>query len=251
MSIFVLAGLETKDFFTLFLSFLAIIISVSSYIQKKSENQISLRKQLTEFLEKLTEINLESAKFMHQRLNSKDDLPPDYVKHLNDRRRFLVRQAAFIADKLENKDMVDGYEYLLLANNFNVTDDLKRAEKFFKEAIKSNVKLDRGMAHRKYGQFLFTLNRKKEAEEQFKNALKCFDDENDRIRHFRGDTYERWANLEREWKNNSASENLLKQAADHYQTLDNPAWRHFELKRLNRKPENIEQEKPSTIEQDT
>src|SRR5258708_35371352 len=86
-----LATFQTRDWITLVASLGALILPVLTLCQKSGESRLALRKQLTDLLEKLTELNTEVAKFRTKR----DDYPANYIPLLNDQRRFLVRQAAF------------------------------------------------------------------------------------------------------------------------------------------------------------
>ncbi|PSL45452.1 hypothetical protein CLV51_104154 [Chitinophaga niastensis] len=72
---------------------MAIIFSAVTLIQKIVESNRGLRKQLTDILEKITSINIESEK---AKANSVG-FPANYQGLLNDQQRFFVRQAAYLA----------------------------------------------------------------------------------------------------------------------------------------------------------
>ena len=220
---------ETKDWITLVASLAALVVSVMSFRQKTSEGRLALRKQLTDLLEKLTDLNTKIAKFHH--LRKTGDLPAHYPRLLNDQRRLLVRQAASVAEEIRN--LVNPYEYLLMAGAFDGVDDIYQAEAYFNRAASgAHTPLDRGIAIRGYARFLFVQNRKQEGRERYAESLKCFLGDTDRLRHFRGDTYERWAAQEREWGDASEANHLFSLAIAEFQTLSNPARRQYETDRV-------------------
>jgi tetratricopeptide (TPR) repeat protein len=218
--------LEPKDWATLIISVTALFFSILSFRQKAGEGRLALRRQLTDLLEKLTEMNTEIAKSNHL----KEEYPPHFGRLLNDQRRFLVRQAAFVASKIS--DLVSPYEYLVVAGAFDGVDDTYQAERFYQLATKADDPLDRGISIRAYARYLFNQGRAEEARRYYSEALNCVKGESDRQRHFRGDTYERWATLEREWGNVEDASKLLKEAASEYGALAHPGKRTFEVERI-------------------
>src|SRR5262249_2086476 len=186
--------LQPKDWLTLAASLSAFVVSILSFRQKSAESRLALRKQLTDLLEKLTDLNTEVAKF---RANKKD-YPPNYPGLLNDQRRFLARQAVFIAGQIAQ--LVSPYEYLVLAGSFDDINDWSQSEHYFHLAIATaSNPLDRGIAIGGYGRYLYGHGRVDDARKQYSSAIQCFQGDSDRIRVFRADTYERWAGHEREW----------------------------------------------------
>ena len=85
-------------------SLVALAFSFLSYRQKDKEGKLGLRKQLTEILEKLTNLNVEDAKARSQ----SEDYPLNYTGIINDNRRFLVRQAAYLAMQWHDYEGVAG-----------------------------------------------------------------------------------------------------------------------------------------------
>src|SRR4051812_5995225 len=91
--------LQSKDWITLLASVSALIFSLLTFRQKKGEGQLALRKQLTELLEKLSELNTEISKYRSAQ-SKQNDYPANYVALMNDQRRLLVRQADFMSSKI-------------------------------------------------------------------------------------------------------------------------------------------------------
>jgi tetratricopeptide (TPR) repeat protein len=233
---------QPKDWTTLLVSTFALVFSILSLRQKAGEGRLVLRKQLTDLLEKLSELNIEVAKFRFIR-EKKDEYPPNYIGLLNDQRRFIVRQAAFVASRIRN--LVSPYEYLVLAGGFDSIDDTYQAERLYKLASRTNDQIDRGIAIRGYARYLFNRGRIEESRQQYSKAVECFKGDSDHLRHHRGDTYERWAGQEREWKNEPEANSLLEHSIAEYRSLTNPARQSYEVTRtmaLLPKPRVVENE---------
>lgn len=223
----VVSHFAIKDWITFTASAFALFISILSFRQKASESRLALRKQLTDLFEKLTSLNTEFAKFRADT----DDYPPNYPGLLSDQRRFLVRQAAFIASKI--RPLVSPFEYLLLAGGHDDINDWSQAEHFFRLAISTaSDAIDRGIATRGYGRYLYGHGRLDEARDRFAEALKSFEGAADRVRVFRADTLERWAGHEREWANDKEANRLLEEAIAEYRQLEHPVRRRNEIERV-------------------
>lgn len=167
------------------ISTLALVVSLVGNRQKIRDTQISLRKQLTELLEKLTDLNLEREKA--RALNT--SLPQNYFGLLNDQRRFFVRQAAFLADRVETQ--VSPYEYRLLADGFVDIDDVFEAEKYFKLGIqRTKNPFEKTIMLRGYARLLAIEGRWDEARESFQAALHQAVGNTDRQIFYRSECYE-------------------------------------------------------------
>ena len=220
------SDLQSKDWITLVASLLALSVSLLSYKQKSNEGRLALRKQLTDLFEKLTELNTETAMY---RLKERD-YPTNYSGLLNDKRRFLVRQANFLVNHLG--DLVSPYEYLLIAGAYDEINDTFQAEAYFGRAIgSSSDSLDKGIAVRGYARYLFNQGplRHVEARAQYEKAVSLFCEGNDRHRNYLGDTYTRWARQEREWMNLPDSVRLFELALTVYKGFANPERRRSEV----------------------
>lgn len=221
--------LAFKDVTTLVVSFCALALSAQSYFQRKSENQLSLRKQLTEVLEKITSRNTEIAKFRN--LKSKDGFPDNYDRMLNDERRFFVQQATYLADRIAT--LTSPYEYLLIAWALNETESVDQAEAYFCKALQlKNTDMEKARIERAFGQFLFAQGRAKEGRIHFQCAAASVVGSSDVELSFRGNTYERWATLEGTFGQATEAEDLLRQAAKLYEGYKHPARRNQEILRV-------------------
>jgi hypothetical protein len=221
---------EPKDWLSFAASGAALVFSLLSFFQKRSETSQARRKQLTDVLQKLSDLSTEIAKF--KSLEKKEGYPPNYPNLINDQRRFLVRQAAYISQSIRR--LVSPYEYLVMAGAFDEINDVEEAERFYKIASKAKHSFDRGIAVRAYARFLFLQGNETDARQNFKNAVSLVG-ETDRHKIYRGDTYERWAILEEEWSNADETKKLLKLALAEYGTLKHPNRRRVEVKRIEEK----------------
>jgi len=226
-----LRRLQPKDWITLIASLSAFAFSLLSYWQKSAEGKIGLRKQLTDLIEKLTDISTEAAKYFGLPMSKREaDYPPNYVRLKNDQRRFMVRQAEFLSRRIRR--LVSPYEHLVIAGAFDSIDDTVRAEEFYQRASRAKDLLDRGIAIRGYARYLFNRGRPSEGRQKYKEAVRVFAGESDYLRMYRADTYERWASQEREWGDPTASLQLLRHAIEEYSRLDNPSRRDHEVGRV-------------------
>lgn len=225
----VFGDLEPKDWITLCSALAAFVISALSYFSKSKENRLSLRKQLTDVLEKITELNLEAVRSRGSGEN--EGYPEEYRRLLNDQRRFLVRQAAHLIGEISY--LVSPYEYGLTANAFQAIDEVDQAEKFFNLAVKrAKSRLDRGIILRQYVRFLYSQGRVEEARTQMPVVLDCFTGESDLSHYYRADTYERWSRHEQDWSDLVLAKNHLEEALREYKQIKMPSRRDTETRRV-------------------
>ena len=231
---------ETKDYLTLSGSLIALVFSTITLVQKLLEQSRGWRKQLTEILEKITDINLESEK---SRNNTKGDYPPNYQGLLNDQRRFFVRQAAFLTKKIPKQ--VSPYEWLIVAWGWVRIDEPEEAEHLFQSGIQSASSLvDRGLSNRSYAFFLADEGRLTEANRYFAEAIGAFEGPGDRLIFYRSTTYERWS-LYEQFVNREDAKIKLRMAINEWHKHSNPERLKAEVKRLvklyqERFPENAD-----------
>lgn len=222
--------LEPKDWVTLIGTAIALIFSTASLLQKHFEGKLAVRKQLSDILIKLSELNLLITK---ARVSEEETGKPDRtVGPLSDQRRYLVRQAAFLADRLG--DDVSTYEYLMIAAAFDAADDTWQAESYFRRATttKSADPISAGLARRALARFLYHEGDKEAGRAMYREAVATFGSQGDRARFYRGQTFERWAGQEAEWGNPAEEKELMQFALAEYQNVINPFSRTKHLGRL-------------------
>ena len=243
------AGWTPKDWMALgalAVSVLALLVSALSYAQKAEEGRSALRKQLTDTLHKLSDLKIDVVKYRALSEEEKSKLPSNYISFFNEQQRFLVRQGTHLAEQLP--ELVNRFEYLLLAEGANSVDEIEQAEALYKTAsrplpltahiksllfsLKPARSVERGIALRNYGTYLFTEARRGDAAKKFKAALTEFNGENDRQRSYRASTYELWAELERSTGNARGATQLLTQAVREYDSFSNSRRARAEKSRI-------------------
>jgi hypothetical protein len=223
--------LQAKDWITLVASLSAVTFSALSYWQRSSAGKLILRKQLTDAIERLTDINADVAKYhAFSREKRESDFPPNYVSLLNSQRRFIVRQAEFLSRRI--RSLVSPYEYLLIASAFDSLNESMRAEEFFRRASDTTEAIDRGIALRTHGRYLFGRGLPDEGRKKFEEALIAFAGESDHFRICRGHTFERWATQESERGDPECCGRLLGNAVREYTSIENPSRRGHEIGRV-------------------
>jgi len=209
-------------------SLVALAFSFLSYRQKDKEGKLGLRKQLTEILEKLTNLNVEDAKARSQ----SEDYPLNYTGIINDNRRFLVRQAAYLAMQLDTR--VSPYEYRIIADGFSSIHDVFEAGKFYEMGIQTApVGFDKAIILRAYARFLFREGRRDDATRFFEKSLAEVSGSSDRAIYHRMECYERWAALEGDVENLISQIDLLSKAAAEAERYSEKSRRKKEYDRIN------------------
>ena len=229
-------GLGAKDVLTICISMLALSLSILSTIitvrQKKFETERTLRTQLSDVLGKITALNLELAKIPQHGI-SPSGLTPNMRGHLRDQLRFLVRQATYITDQIDQ--LVSPFEFLLIAGAFADINEVYQAERFFQKAIErtGEDQINFGIITRGFARFLFNTGEHEQARQQYAGALEIFSGDTDIMKEYRGDTYFRWANQEFEWSYVDEARSLFERAQNEFFSKANPIARRQNLERLN------------------
>src|SRR4051794_1230630 len=119
-----LGTLGPHDWLALTGTVVALVITTSEACRREAR----FAKQLSDVLAKLSDLNYSITRV---RLTEEETHRPDRsIGPLNDQRRYLVRQAAFLADKLEAE--VSTYELLMIASAFDSADDRWQTERYFR-----------------------------------------------------------------------------------------------------------------------
>jgi tetratricopeptide (TPR) repeat protein len=220
----------TKDVVTLALSALALAVALFSYFQKKAESTQGLRKRLTDVLKELSDLNLKDATF--RSLEKKEGYPPNYIGLLADQRRFFVREGALLSDSLGTR--VSPHEKNLIAQTFDNMDYIEDADRFFRSAAENSPPgIERGLAMRNYGRFLYRQGLFAGGKNKFDQAIAAFSGEDDRSRFYRNSTYVRWAESEfNENEDPIKAKALLEKAIVEASNLKSSRRRQRELKEI-------------------
>ena len=216
----------------LVLSGFAAVLSTITFIRKERVDRLAIQKQLTETVQKLAELNAETAKFFALPPEDRAKLPPRYVRILHDQRRVFARQADLLAEELDGR--LTSYESLVIAGAFADIEDYERAERHFAAARNTSDVIDYCIACRRYAAYLFAAGNLAGGRAWFEHAAKSVEGDTDRLVSYRADTLERWAIEEQRWCEFDAAVELLAAAKTDYDRLQHPRKREDEGARIER-----------------
>lgn len=218
-----------KDAATLIFSLAAFTLSAWTFMQKQGEAKGALRKQLTDIIEKLHDLNVESSKSTDEKLGQQ--YPKNFGRLLSDQRRFLVRQAKYISEQIPR--LVSPYELMVIAVGLDEIDDGSEAKKWFARATaKADNPFDEVIVRRQLARALFRSDQITEAREQFLHASKVLRGVSDREIIYTGDTFERWARLEADYGSQTQASQLLQAAKQEYSRIAAEGLRKRQMDRL-------------------
>lgn len=170
---------------------LALLVSLISLvitlIQKRNETRRTIRKTLTDALEAIAKINIETTKLESNKDFSEND-KTNLRRNYNSQRRILVAHGDFIATKYKNA--ATDIDCNILAFALSTIGDLERAEHYWEECVlksKSNpIKL---MNLRGFAMFLFRIGKFDQARIKFSEANSIELPDNDDNNEFIADTF--------------------------------------------------------------
>ena len=212
-----------KDDIAIWLSLLAFVLSLLATLsgerRASDERRRTLRAQLSDVLDRLSSLQLENAKLLHE---ARGD--PAYVQAvggaLAQQNGFLLDQASFLADQIPA--LVTTYEFNTLATASFASGNVFAAEKYHRQAIASaRLPLYKAQATRGYAVFLFTQRLFPEARAQFAAALALAGDGDNLACQTNGLTYQTWAWNERYLAmDETRAQELLAKARAEYGAID-------------------------------
>jgi len=171
------------------LSFIALIISQQS---ARHEQKRTLRSQLSDTLQRITDTQLENARLFVEAGTTNPIYYQTASSTLNQQQAFLLSLASYLAEQIP--DLVTSVEYNTLAYSLAWSGDVFTAEKYYRKAIDvSPDEYYRSLATRSFASFLFPQRRFEEAREQYWQALTLVKGGDDRARSTNGYTYQMWA----------------------------------------------------------
>ncbi|MBE0689529.1 MAG: hypothetical protein IH587_05335 [Anaerolineae bacterium] len=171
------------------LSFIALIISQRS---SRHEQKRTLRSQLSDTLQRITDTQLANAKLFVEAATTNPIYYQTASSTLNQQQAFLLSLASYLAEQIP--ELVTSVEYNTLAYSLAWSGDVLTSEKYYRKAI--DVAPDeyyRSLATRSYASFLFPQRRFEEARAQYREALTLVKGGDDRARSTNGYTYQMWA----------------------------------------------------------
>jgi tetratricopeptide (TPR) repeat protein len=195
------------------------IIGLFTLTQRRTEFKSTRRKQLTEYIAKIHDLNVEQGK--SRAANKKGDYPPDFNRLIMDQKRFVTRQMDYLANKIRN--MVTPYEWLVLATSLDDIGDQAQAEKYFKKAFLSYARnnFEKIIFARQYARFLFQIGRIEDGRRLYLFAVSTSKGNSPRDITYLADTFERWARAEADFGDRNQVSGLLDRAQSTYGRLRN------------------------------
>lgn len=192
--------MNTKEFATIAISSIALIVSVLSYYntvrQRRLDNERALRNSLTDVIAELTQIDLDRVKLDRDNPGMKDDNVVSLRRILNTRRSYLVRHGDYISQQIDN--IVTDVDCNVLAYAYSIVGDHQKADSFWKLCIeKSPANVIRAQNLRGYALFLFRVGSFDAGRKVFRESLEVALPDYDQMRRFKADTYAIWMRAER------------------------------------------------------
>src|SRR5262249_17341163 len=220
-----------RDYIATSAATIVFIIGIFTFTQKRTEFKSTLRKQLTEYIAKIHDLNVEQGK--SRAPNKKGDYPPDFNRLIMDQKRFVARQMDYLANKIPN--MVTPYEWMVIATSLDDIGDLDQAEKYFKNAFLSHSRNDfeKIILARQYASFLFRNSRIEDGRRLFSFAVNLITGNVPRHIIYRADTFERWARAEADFGDRKAVSALLDLAQTAYARLRNSSEKDRFISQIN------------------
>jgi hypothetical protein len=222
--------LTNKELIAFVLSIAAFVISFVSFVQKSAEKRMGIRKQLTDTIAKLLDLNAELSKANDP--NTKDKYPSNYGHLVGDQRRLIVRQAKYLADQIMSD--VSPYEEMVIGIGFDDIDDPIQAETMMRSARdRMSGEFETVIVNRQYARFLFRQGRVSEGREHFETAAAMLKGTTERYNLYNGDTYDRWARAEMDLGDILKVGGLLDRAEKEFDKIRSPGTRQRFFARLN------------------
>jgi len=167
--------METKDYILIVISGCALILSVISLIvtliQKNKETKRTIRKTLTDTLESISKIGIESTKLRGSKdIDYNSEQAIQLRRNYNSQRRILIAHADFIVGKYDK--LANEIDCNILAGAYATIGDQDKAEYFWQKTIDKSISTPiKHMNLRGFGIFLFNSGNEKLGRAIFREAL--------------------------------------------------------------------------------
>jgi hypothetical protein len=186
-----------KDWITIVISCLALLVSVVSYLLRTREDKRGTRQALTDTLTALGEVSLSMAKLKIENPRASNDVM-SLRRTYNSQRRYLANHAEFLLDQIP--DLSADIDHNMLAGAFDAIGDPARAEEHWRACVaKSPSDTLRAMNLRGFARFLFYRGNASVGRQKYEESLQVNLPDNDASRRIRADTFALWFTTEREF----------------------------------------------------
>jgi hypothetical protein len=186
-----------KDWITVLISCLALLVSVVTYLLLTREDKRGTRQALTDTLTALGEVSLAMTKLKIENPSASNDVM-SLRRTYNSQRRYLANHAEFLLDRIP--ELSADIDHNMLAVAFEAIGDLARAEEHWGACVaRSPSDALRAMNLRGFARFLFYRGNPSVGRQKYEESLQVNLPDNDPGRRIRADTFALWFATEREF----------------------------------------------------
>jgi tetratricopeptide (TPR) repeat protein len=223
--------METKDYYTIIISVIALIVSIfSNFFQKTKEDKRAIRKNLSDTLESVTKINIENTKLRQNNI----EITPENIelrRNYNTQRRILIAHADYLISTYDK--IVTEIDCNIVAIAYSNIGDPNRAEFYWKKTIEKSVSLPiKHMNLRGYASFLFNQGKMESGRNKYREALMIDLPDTDNNRDMISDTYLMWAKSEKSYNNENEANKLIEDASSFCSRIGNKGIRAQRQKQI-------------------
>jgi hypothetical protein len=217
--------METKDYILISISISALTLSLISLVvtlvQKNKETKRAIRKTLTDTLESISKINIETTKLKSSMdIDNNSENIITLRRYYNSQRRILIAHADFLVMRYDK--LATEIDCNILAGAYATIGDQDNAEYFWQKTIDKSISPPiRLMNLRGFGTFLFYNDKDELGRKFFDEALTLDLTENDENKILRTDTHLMLCELEKERGNKEKYELNLAKAMEVSATIRN------------------------------
>lgn len=231
--------MTSKDYILIFISAAAFGLSLISLIvtlvQKGRETKRTIRKNLSDTLESITKIAIDSAKI---RASKDTDFNSEPIislrRNYNSQRRVLIAHADFLVERYYN--LATEIDCNILAGAYSTIGDIGKAEQYWRKTVdKSISKPVRVMNLRGFGTFLFENGKIELGRKYFDDALSLVIIDNDANRVLKIDTCLMLCDMENEFGSKENSEPVLTKAMEILSSMHSKRRKDEMYDRINQK----------------
>ncbi len=212
------SSMSTKDIISLVLSSAAFVISLISLRQKRFETERAIRRELSDAIDKLNKINIETAKLWEDGLTPAEQ---NLIAVYGQQGVSITRQALYLAEQIPKR--VSDVEYGTLAQALLNLGNLAQAEGYYVKSVEQSPdEFAKALNKRVYAYFLFSIGKVERGRQTFQECLAPFDSPGDYNLYAKGGTYLRWAMAEAIFTLPKAGEKLFEAAWDAFNHISIP-----------------------------
>lgn len=204
-------------------------------MQKNKETKRAIRKTLTDTLESISKINIETTKLLTSKENDNDSEVSITLRRIyNSQRRVLIAHADFLI--LRYDKLATEIDCNILAGAYATIGDQDKAEFFWKKTVDKSISLPiKVMNLRGFGTFLFSHGKEERARKIFNEAISLNLIENDQNKIILIDTCLMLCDLETDFGGKEKYEASLTKAIELWSTITNPGRKEEMFRRMRRK----------------